>query len=150
QIVWVSLALFGALAATLCFNFPPATIFLGDSGSMLIGLLIGTMGIAGSIKGPATVALAAPLVLMTLPIMDTTAAIIRRKLTGRTLYAADRAHLHHCLLKDGRSTRGVLLLVGGFSLCTVTGVIVSVARNNELYAIVSAIVVVGALILTRL
>jgi UDP-GlcNAc:undecaprenyl-phosphate GlcNAc-1-phosphate transferase len=150
QAFWISLALMGALAGILCFNFPPASIFLGDSGSMLVGLLIGTMAVAGSIKGPATVALAAPVALMALPIMDTTAAIVRRKLTGRSIYSTDRGHLHHCLQRSGRSARHVLLLVGILSLCTLVGVLVSMIRNNELYALVSAGMVVCILILSKL
>ena len=72
----------------LRYNFPPASIYLGDAGSMLIGLSIGIMAIQNSLKAHATMVLAAPVGLLAIPILDTTAAILRRKLTGRQ-------HLYH-------------------------------------------------------
>src|SRR2546428_6188308 len=103
------MALAGALIGFLCYNLPPASIFLGNSGAMLIGLIVGALAIMSSLKGPATIALAAPLAALTIPIFDTSAAIVRRKLTGRSVYTTDRAHLHHCLSRRGLSDRrGVL------------------------------------------
>src|SRR5262249_8496162 len=101
-------ALAGALLGFLRYNFPPATIFLGGSGSMLVGLVIGVLAIQSSLKAPATIALVAPLATLAIPIIDTAAAIVRRKLTGRSTYTTDRGHLHHCLLSKGFSSRGVL------------------------------------------
>src|SRR5437868_2212657 len=98
-----AVALAGALLGFLRYNFPPATIFLGDSGSMLIGLVLGVLAIKSALKTPTTVALMAPAVLLTIPIFDTFAAILRRKLTGRSIYSTDRGHLHHCLLSRGLS-----------------------------------------------
>lgn len=146
----VAVALAGALLGFLRFNFPPASIFLGDSGSMLIGLAIGSLAIRSSLKGPATIALAAPVAVLAIPIFDTTAAIIRRKLTGRSIYTTDRGHLHHCLLRRGLSTGGVVLWISFFCLLTVCGALVSLALHNELLAIVTASVVVSILIITRI
>jgi len=146
----VAFALAGALLGFLRYNFPPASIFMGDCGSMLVGLVVGVLAIQSSLKGPATVALAAPLAVLTLPIFDTSAAILRRKLTGRSLYATDRGHLHHCLLRSGLSTQHVLTWVSMLSLITLVGALASVALNNELLAIFSACTVVGILVATRL
>ncbi len=146
----VAVALAGALLGFLRYNFPPASIFLGDCGSMLIGLAVGTLAIQSSLKGPATVALAAPLALLTVPFFDTLAAIIRRKLTGRSIYTTDRAHLHHCLLRHGFSNRQVLLSVSLFCLLAVFGVLSSLALRNELFAVLAAVMVVGIMIATRL
>jgi UDP-GlcNAc:undecaprenyl-phosphate GlcNAc-1-phosphate transferase len=146
----IALALAGALLGFLFFNFPPASSFLGDSGSMLIGLAVGVLAIESSLKGPAIVALAAPTALLTLPILDTFAAILRRKLTGRSLYATDRAHLHHCLLRRGFSNHGVLLIVAGLCLIVVLGAVASMALQNELLAIASSLLVVGILMLSGL
>ena len=107
----VALAMAGAMIGSLWYNLPPASIYIGDSGSMLIGLVIGALAIPASLKGPATVALGAPVALLVLPMMDTTAAVIRRKLTGRGLATADRGHLHHVLQRNGLTTRRALLLV---------------------------------------
>jgi UDP-GlcNAc:undecaprenyl-phosphate GlcNAc-1-phosphate transferase len=148
--VCVALALGGALLGFLRYNFPPASIFLGDSGSMLIGLVIGVLAIGSSLKGPATVALAAPTALLTIPIFDTTAAILRRKLTGRSVYTTDCGHLHHCLMRRGLSNRRALMVIACFCLCTVAGVLASLALRNELMALLSALAVVAILVVTRL
>jgi UDP-GlcNAc:undecaprenyl-phosphate GlcNAc-1-phosphate transferase len=146
----VAVTLAGVLLGFLCYNFPPASIFLGDAGSMLIGLVLGTLAIRSSLKGPATVALAAPTALLIIPIFDTTAAILRRRLTGRSIYSTDRGHLHHCLLRSGLSRRRALAIVALLCLLTVLGVLGSIASQNEALALLSAAAVVAILVLTRL
>src|SRR5688572_30025788 len=123
---------------------------MGDCGSMLVGLVVGVLAIQSSLKGPATVALAAPLAVLTLPIFDTVAAIVRRKLTGRSLYATDRDHMHHCMLRRGLATTHVLTCVSALGLVTLAGAWASVGLRNELFAILSAFVVVAILVATRL
>jgi UDP-GlcNAc:undecaprenyl-phosphate/decaprenyl-phosphate GlcNAc-1-phosphate transferase len=146
----IAAALAGALLGFLCFNFPPAAIFMGDCGSMLVGLVVGVLAIESSLKGPATVALAGPLALLVIPIFDTSAAIVRRKLTGRSIYTTDRGHLHHVLQRSGMSNRSVLLLVAGLCLLASGGALLTLARNNELYALLSGASVVGILVVRRL
>lgn len=145
----IALALCGALLGFLRYNFPPASIFLGDAGSMLIGLLLGGLAIRSSLKGPATVALAATTVIWTIPILDVSMAILRRKLTGRSIYDTDRGHLHHCLLRRGFSGRATLLWIGVFCSCTAAGALVSVALHNEWLAVASGLAVVATLVLAR-
>jgi UDP-GlcNAc:undecaprenyl-phosphate GlcNAc-1-phosphate transferase len=147
---FVALALAGALLGFLCYNFPPASVFLGDAGSMLTGLVIGVLGIESSLKGPATVALVAPLAILTIPFLDTLAAIVRRKLTGRSIYETDRGHLHHCLLRRGLTARGALLLISLLCLVTGVGALASLALRNELIAIMATVVVIFILVATRL
>jgi UDP-GlcNAc:undecaprenyl-phosphate/decaprenyl-phosphate GlcNAc-1-phosphate transferase len=146
----VAIALAGALIGFLRYNLPPATIFLGDAGSMLVGLVLGTLVIKCSLKGPATFVIALPVGLLLLPILDTTAAIVRRKLTGRSIYTTDRGHLHHSLLRYGLSTSGVLLLVAMLSLVTCAGVLASQAFDNEWIAVLTAVSIIAVLVLTRL
>lgn len=136
----------GAVLGFLRYNFPPATIFLGDTGSMLIGLVIGALAIQSSMKGPATVALATPLAALALPILDTTAAIFRRKLTGRSIYMTDRGHLHHCLLRRGFSVQRVLALFAVFSIVAVAGALLSVYLNSEWFALLAGLLVAGVLL----
>ena len=121
QAAFVATAVAGSLLGFLFFNFPPATIFLGDCGSMLVGLVVGVLGIESSLKGAAAASLAAPAALLVIPIFDTSAAIIRRWLTGRSIYSTDRAHLHHRLIDSGFSNRQVLLLVGLICLLASAG-----------------------------
>jgi UDP-GlcNAc:undecaprenyl-phosphate GlcNAc-1-phosphate transferase len=147
----VAVALAGALIGFLRYNLPPATIFLGDSGSMFVGLVLGTLAVRCSLKGPAfTMAIAIPVALLILPIIDTAAAIIRRKLTGRSIYTTDRGHLHHCLLRCGYSTTGVLLIVAVLSSLTCAGVLASHAFDNEWIAVLTAGSIIAVLLATRL
>jgi UDP-GlcNAc:undecaprenyl-phosphate/decaprenyl-phosphate GlcNAc-1-phosphate transferase len=113
-----SLALSAALAGFFVFNRPPASIFLGDSGSTLIGLAIGVLGIQGSLKSSATLSITAPVVLMTLPMFDVVMAVVRRKLSGRPLAMGDREHIHHTLLDRGLGPWQVLGILGAFCLAT--------------------------------
>jgi UDP-GlcNAc:undecaprenyl-phosphate GlcNAc-1-phosphate transferase len=146
----VALALAGALVGFLRYNLPPASIFLGDAGSMTVGLVVGVLAIRCSLKGPATVALAAPAALLTLPIFDTAAALVRRKLTGRSIYTPDRGHLHHCLLRTGLSRTRVLVIVSALSTVTALGALASTAYQSEGLAILAAGAVVTTLVATRL
>src|SRR6185369_15634492 len=130
--------------------FPPAKIFLGDSGSMLIGLTIGLVGLQSSMKELATVSLAAPLALLILPILDTLAAIVRRKLTGRSIYDVDRGHLHHRMSSSGMSNIGVLALVAGLCIVTMCGALAASYLRNGTWALLSAGMVVAILLATKL
>ncbi len=146
----VAFALAGSVLAFLCFNFPPATIFMGDSGSMLIGLTVGVLAIHGSLKTPTTVALATPAALLAIPLFDTIAAIVRRKLTGRSIYCTDRGHLHHCLLHRLEHPYWVLLVIACCCLFTAAGAFAGVVLQNELIGLCIALAVVVLLTATRL
>ncbi|HWB01146.1 MAG TPA: MraY family glycosyltransferase [Pirellulales bacterium] len=146
----VALALAGALLGFLVFNFPPATIFLGDAGSMCVGLLAGVLAMRCAFKGAASYAMIAPLAIWAVPAFDCSIAIVRRKLTGRSIAATDRGHLHHCLLRRGFDNRQMLIWVAVLCLITATGAIVSLRLDNELYAIGSVLVMVAAMVLTRI
>lgn len=143
-----ALAVVGALVGFLYFNFPPATIFLGDAGSMLIGLTAGVLAIKCSLKGPATVALAAPLAVWAIPFFDTSVAILRRKLTGRSIYTTDRGHLHHCLLRRGGSSWRTVSWIATLCLLTSAGALATVTYNNEIYALLTTAGVLGMLVAT--
>ena len=101
----------GALVGFLWFNFPPARIYLGDSGAYFLGFQIGLFAILNSHKGTVFAALVAPLFVLALPILDTTLAILRRGLRGLPIFRPDRRHLHHHLLDMGLSGRRVLLSI---------------------------------------
>ncbi len=131
----VAVTVAGSLLGFLRFNFPPASIYLGDTGSMLIGLVVGALAINSSLKGPAAVALAAPLAVLIVPILDTVAAICRRKLTGRSLFLTDRGHLHHCLLARGFSKVSVLMIVVFFCTITAFGAYLSITLNRQWVAL---------------
>lgn len=133
----------GALLGFLVYNFPPARIYLGDSGSMLIGLLAGSVAIQSSLKSHATFAIAVPIALLAIPFVDTGFAIFRRKMTGRSIYDTDRGHLHHCLLDAGLSPRQLVAVVAGLSAITSFLAISNLFVRLDLVSLIAIIVVVG-------
>jgi UDP-GlcNAc:undecaprenyl-phosphate/decaprenyl-phosphate GlcNAc-1-phosphate transferase len=106
----------GALLGFLRFNFPPARIYMGDGGAYFLGFQIGVFAIEGSHKGEVMAALAAPLFVLVLPILDVSLAILRRGLRGLPLFRPDRRHLHHHLLNTGLSHRKIVLIFYGVTL----------------------------------
>jgi UDP-GlcNAc:undecaprenyl-phosphate GlcNAc-1-phosphate transferase len=107
----LTLALAGAILGFLRFNFNPATIFLGDSGSLFIGFMLSALALAGAQKTPTIVAVAIPVVSFGLPVLETVLSVIRRFLSGQPLFVADRGHIHHKLLERGFSQRQVVLIL---------------------------------------
>jgi len=109
----LAIALAGAILGFLRFNFHPASIFLGDSGSMFIGFMLAALALAGSEKAPTMIAVAIPVVSFGFPILDVALAVSRRFLSGKPLFRGDRDHIHHKLLKQGLSQRGAVLVLYG-------------------------------------
>ncbi len=132
-------SLAGGLAGFLLYNWHPACIFLGDSGSLLIGLLIGVIGVQDSLKGTTAVSILFPLLAMGLPISDTMMAIFRRWVRNLPLSSADRRHVHHLLIGLGLNPRQAALLLYSLTgfLCGV--VLIGVAYKNEFLALVLGI-----------
>lgn len=143
------LALAGAQLGFLRYNFAPASIYLGDAGSMLIGLLVGAIAVLTSAKSPAAVAMAVPLAVWSIPILDSAAAILRRKLTGRSVFAADRGHLHHSLLVRGWSVRQASMFIALICATTCLSAVVAVVYRMEWIALVVVAGVMVFLISTR-
>jgi UDP-GlcNAc:undecaprenyl-phosphate GlcNAc-1-phosphate transferase len=104
-----AIALAGATLGFLRYNFHPATIFLGDSGSLFIGFMLAALALVGSEKAPTIVAVAIPIVSLGFPILDVALAVIRRFLAGKPLFDGDKAHIHHKLVKRGLSQRDAVL-----------------------------------------
>ncbi len=111
QILTVPLA--AALLAFLRYNFNPASIFLGDSGAMLIGFSLGTYGIIWSQKSATLIGFAAPVVALAFPIAETLISIVRRFLRGHPVFEADSGHIHHLLLERGFGPRQVAAMIYG-------------------------------------
>lgn len=142
-------AMAGALLAFMCFNFPPASAYLGDAGSMLIGLFIAAMAIKTSAKEAATYAFLAPIALLAIPMFDTLAAVVRRRLTGRSIYTVDRGHLHHALMGKGFGPRKALLMFFAMCLMTAIGGTMSLIYREAEFAILSIMAVGVFLIVGR-
>ncbi len=111
----VALALAGAIVGFLRYNFNPATIFLGDCGSLFVGFMLSALALYGSQKTPTIVAVAIPMVSFGLPILETSLSVLRRLISGRPVFTADREHIHHKLLQLGMSHRQVVIVLYGVS-----------------------------------
>jgi UDP-GlcNAc:undecaprenyl-phosphate GlcNAc-1-phosphate transferase len=112
----VSAALAGAILGFLFYNFNPASIFMGDSGSLFIGFVLALSSIDAGQKSSTTVALLTPVVAMGVPIMDTLFSMVRRFLERRPMFSPDRGHIHHRLLDLGLTQRRVVLILYGFTI----------------------------------
>ncbi len=109
-------ALVGGALGFLPYNFSPAKIFLGDTGSLFIGYVFATVSLLITAKVAVTVSLLVPLVALALPVADTAAAIVRRMRAGRAITEADRGHFHHVLVfRFGLGVRAAVLLIYGVS-----------------------------------
>ena len=107
----MSFALAACLFAFLHFNFFPAKIFLGDSGSMFLGFSIASLAIYGLLKGVTMIAFIIPVIILGVPIFDTAFAIVRRYLQKTPIFQADKKHIHHKLLSYGFSHRQVVMII---------------------------------------
>jgi UDP-GlcNAc:undecaprenyl-phosphate/decaprenyl-phosphate GlcNAc-1-phosphate transferase len=107
----LTISLAGAILGFLRFNFNPATIFLGDCGSLFIGFMLSALALKGAQKSPTIVAVAIPVVSFGLPILETTLSIFRRLISGKPVFVADREHIHHKLLQLGMSHRKVVIVL---------------------------------------
>src|SRR5450432_188609 len=117
--VLLSGSLAGAILGFLFYNFNPATIFMGDTGSMFLGFVLATSAIQTNQKSSTAVAVLIPGIALGLPIIDTLLAMGRRALRGRPMFQADKEHIHHRLLAIGLSHRQAVLFLYG--LCVVFG-----------------------------
>lgn len=109
----ITITLAGAVLGFLRYNFNPATIFLGDSGSLFVGFLLSAVALGASQKATTIVAVTIPVIAFALPVLDAALAVVRRFLGGRPLFTGDNDHIHHKLMKRGFSQiRAVLTLYG--------------------------------------
>ena len=146
----VCFSLAGALVGFLRYNFPPASVYLGDTGSMLIGLVVAAVAVDCSIKQQAAFALAVPLAICAIPILDAGAALVRRVTTGQSVFAADRGHLHHALLLRGWSVGKTVAFIAALSSLTSAGALASYFSDNDLFALLVSGGVVGMLAVARI
>jgi UDP-GlcNAc:undecaprenyl-phosphate GlcNAc-1-phosphate transferase len=119
-VMFLSALMIGATSGFLCFNFPPARVFMGDTGSHFLGLVLAATSLLENRKGTAAVTLLFPLVAMGLPIADSVIAFARRALRGTPVWRADSEHIHHRLLRLGLSPRSALFVL--WYLCLYLGV----------------------------
>jgi len=115
------LALCGASLAFLRYNFFPAKIFLGDSGSLFLGFILAASSVIGVLKTTLVVALIVPVLILGVPIFDTLFAIGRRLSTGKHPFEADNKHIHHMLLRAGFNKREAVFAI--YTVCFLLSII---------------------------
>jgi UDP-GlcNAc:undecaprenyl-phosphate GlcNAc-1-phosphate transferase len=142
MVTLLAIALAGSILGFLRFNFHPASIFLGDSGSMFIGFMLAALALAGSEKAPTMIAVAIPVISFGLPILDVALAISRRFLSGKPLFRGDREHIHHKLLKRGLSQRGAVLVLYGVTSCFALLSLI-LLHDSAMIALVLAVIGIG-------
>lgn len=130
----------GSCLGFLPYNFNPAKIFMGDTGALFLGFILAALSIEGVMKSVATIAVVVPIVILGVPIFDTTFAIFRRLLNGRSIAEADKGHLHHRLLKMGFSQKKTVIIL--YSISAIFGLCaILIAKANSKRAVIWSIVV---------
>ena len=117
----LSLGMIGAILGFLFHNFPPAKVYMGDSGAYMIGYTIAALALLNSQKGAVAAALLAPVLALALPIIDVSFAMLRRGIKGLPLFRPDKHHIHHRLMRTGLSHRNTVLVLYGCSLIALVG-----------------------------
>ena len=141
----IIVAMAGAALGFLQYNFNPAKIFMGDTGSMLLGYTMAVAAVLGLVKTAATIALVVPLIALGLPILDTLFAIIRRKMSGVPIFQPDKGHLHHRLLALGMSQKQAVLIM--YFVSIVLGIVALFVANVSYQTGIATVLVVLAVII---
>ncbi len=134
-------ALAGAIVGFIRYNFNPATIFMGDTGSMFIGYMLAAISVYGAVKTAATIALIVPAIALGLPIMDTAFAIMRRYVNGRPIFQPDKGHIHHRLLAMGMNQKQVVLLMYGITAALGIGAVLWAEMEGVYAALIITIII---------
>ncbi|MGB7549859.1 MAG: MraY family glycosyltransferase [Terracidiphilus sp.] len=144
DLVFATAPLAGALLGFLRFNFNPASIFLGDCGSLTLGFLLGCYGIVWSEKSPTLLGMTAPLLALSVPLLDAGISIGRRFLRQQPIFRGDRSHIHHKLLSRGLTPRRVVLLLYGFCGLAAAASLMITATHQKYQGFVIVLVCLAA------
>ena len=139
--VTLSLIMLGATLGFLAYNFPPASIFMGDSGSQFLGFIIAVISLLG-FKGTTITSLVVPLCILAIPIFDVALAILRRLIRGEGIMKADKEHFHHQLLKMKFSQRKTILIIYAINIVFAAVSIFYVLGDNQLAIIIYLLLMV--------
>jgi len=146
----LSLGMVGAILGFLFHNFPPAKVYMGDSGAYLIGYVIASISLLNSEKGTVLAALIAPVLALALPISDVAFAILRRGLKGLPLFRPDRGHIHHRLVASGLSReRTVIVLYVVSLLALIAGLLAFAAQGRYLPIFLGVVFVIVLFVLGK-
>ena len=144
----MAMILIGATLGFLRYNFHPAKIFIGDTGSMFLGYSLAVFAVLGVANSFTLLSLVTPILVLAIPILDTLFAIIRRKMNHKPIFKPDKHHLHHCLLNYGFSHRDTVLIIYAVSaILALCGLIMTYLNSTQgicLLAVISVVIIYGA------
>jgi len=142
--VILSASIFGFLK----YNFYPAKIFMGDSGSLFLGYMLAGLSVIGLTKGAAVVSVFVPILILGIPIFDTLYAIVRRFINNQPIFEADRGHIHHRLLAIGLSHRQTVVAIYGIaSLLGASAIVLTFLTTAQAFVMfvgISVLILIGA------
>lgn len=139
-VVIMSSIIAGSCAGFLPYNFNPAKIFMGDTGALFLGFVLAALSIEGVMKSVATIAVVVPIIILGIPIFDTTFAIFRRLLNGKSIVEADKGHLHHRLLALGYSQKKTVGIL--YAISAIFGIWASlIAKTNSKRGVLWALII---------
>lgn len=141
--VLLTATLAGSCIGFLPYNFNPASIFMGDTGSTFLGFILGVTSVLGLLKGYTIATIFVAVLVLALPIFDTAFAIIRRALAGKPIMSPDRGHLHHRLVDKGYSHKRAVVTLYGIS--GVFGLSAIAVVNHDIRFVVAVFVIMGLL-----
>ena len=142
------MSMFAAILAGSCigflpFNFNPAKIFMGDTGALFLGFTLSFLSIQGVMKSVALITVFIPVLILAVPVFDTTFAMIRRKLSGKSVTQADKGHLHHRLLRHGFNQKQTVLAL--YSVSVIFGIIGNIVSTmHEKNGLIAALIILAA------
>jgi len=136
----VAVPLVGALVGFLRYNFSPASIFLGDCGSLSLGFILSCCGVVWSEKSTTVIGLATPLLVFAVPLVDAALAVFRRYINNKHIFGADCDHIHHKLISKGLTPRHVVLVL--YAICAlgaVASLLLSTNREHYRYLVIPSV-----------
>lgn len=133
----------GACLGFLPFNFNPAKIFMGDTGALYLGFMLSYISISGFLKQAAILMIFVPVVILGVPVFDTAFAMVRRKLSGKSIVEADKGHLHHRLLRMGLNQRQTVVIL--YSISAIFGVLAN--GISKFHSSIGLIVSIGVILI---
>ncbi|EFI41759.1 MULTISPECIES: glycosyltransferase family 4 protein [Peptoniphilus] len=140
----------GSCLGFLPFNFNPAKIFMGDTGALFLGFVLSYISVEGIMKSAAALTIFVPVLILGVPVFDTTFAMIRRKLSGKSIVQADKGHLHHRLLALGLSQRQTVIVLYIISL--IFGILANIVAdfNSKIGLMISILIVLAIILIATL
>jgi UDP-GlcNAc:undecaprenyl-phosphate GlcNAc-1-phosphate transferase len=150
EAVMFAVILVGICLAFLRYNWHPASLYMGDSGALMLGVLLGIISLVGAMRSPTVIALSVPIVFAGIPVLDTLFAIIRRVRHGKPIHLFDMEHFHHVLLRNGfKQRQAVLIICIWTAVLTGGGVLISSVHGIMVYVLFVLLALISVILIWR-